>query len=749
MNVNDSSDSLIVESSKKITIEVEEIHNKEPLVLTIDNFLTQDECNHMINISKNSMVRSLVSYEKQGAESSGRTSLNTWIQHNHDEITQNIGEKIASVVGIPLENAEAYQVIYYDTNAEYRNHYDSWDHDGSEKTLRCMKYGGARLKTALVYLNEVEEGGSTLLNRVNVNVLPKQGKLLVFENTYSGTNVKHPLSEHAGMPVIKGEKYACNLWFKECNSKRLYSEFNPSYYNNNITKTPDTTLTTVINSIETPITASQPIYKYTQLSKLTTPFTKITDKKSIYKLDAFLSEVECKQITDNCDFTKSTSKFLNCWIDNKKLPNVINKIETITGIKSTFFENMNIFKYLPNQSHGPFMEAYDITSENGKKYTEKLGQRIYTITVPLNNAMVTKFTKINEIVSNNMGSMLIYDNIIQSSRNSRDNEVEHTIYNNNTDESYFLNIYIREKDSTTNYLPVELITNVKSNDNLASTNLELNMNTSSTYATAVPEDYTETLETVLKKFENNEISQSWLGEKSFNYTIKCEFNYFKKIVLEYINSRKPSIIDVIAGEITDIKGDNIYSALNSDNLQKSYTFDEYSPVVVENVLNASTLTICQKYYSTTIENGAYVLGDTQSKRFMSHNEPLSRILHYEVLPLIEKIVGKKLMPSYTYLSAYVKDSHLPAHTDRADCEYTVSFLINKPDNSHWPIYLHKVKQPVKHKGRADFTPPKEECIEVDCNAGGLMIFQGTDHVHFRENLPYDFYHIVLLHYVSV
>jgi len=30
-----------------------------------------------------------------------------------------------------------------------------------------------------------------------------------------------------------------------------------------------------------------------------------------------------------------------------------------------------------------------------------------------------------------------------------------------------------------------------------------------------------------------------------------------------------------------------------------------------------------------------------------------------------------------------------------------------------------------------------------------MMFQGTDHIHFREELPDDFYHIVLLHYKSV
>jgi len=165
-----------------------EIHNNDPLVLTIDNFLTVDECNHMIQISKPDMARSLVCGEKERVESAGRTSSNSWIKHDHDEITLRIGQKIANIVGIPLENAESYQVIYYDINCEYKNHYDSWEHDGSEKTLRCMKYGGARLITALVYLNDVEEGGSTRFNRLNINVLPKQGKILVFENTYPGTN---------------------------------------------------------------------------------------------------------------------------------------------------------------------------------------------------------------------------------------------------------------------------------------------------------------------------------------------------------------------------------------------------------------------------------------------------------------------------------------------------------------------------------------------------------------------------------
>ena len=364
--------------------------------------------------------------------------------------------------------------------------------------------------------------------------------------------------------------------------------------------------------------------------------------------------------------------------------------------------------------------------------------------------MTTKFNRINETSDSTIGTMLIYDNILHNSKSSRDMDMEHTLYNMTDDETYLLNIYVREKDNTNKlHLPTELITDIMTIDSSIASSLDTEHGEESVI---VPENYKETYDNVLKLFEQEKITRGWSGLDSFTYVMKGDFDYFKNTVVEYINSRSPPIIDITCGEdktYTDISNMDTNSALNNDNLQKNYVFDEYTPAVVENVLNKNALAICQQYYSTNIEKGAYVLGDKQSKRFKSHNEPMSRILHYEILPLIEKIVGKKLMPTYTYLSAYVKDSDLPAHTDRVDCEYTVSFLINKPENSKWPIYLHKVKQSVKHKGRSDFTPPKEECIAVDCNAGGLMIFQGTDHIHFREGLPDDFYHIVLLHYKSV
>ena len=213
------------------------IHNilaKNPYIATYNNVLTDDECQHFIDISHESLKRSKVSYGKSGEISDGRTSHNTWIQHEHDEITKKVGERISKIVGMPLENAEAFQVIYYGITQEYRQHYDSWVHDGSEKTLRCMKKGGARIKTALCYLNDVTKGGGTKMTKLDITVPAEKGKLLVFHNTVSDIDhTRHELSEHAGLPVEEGEKFAFNLWFKECNSKMLYKDFNPSYYSVN------------------------------------------------------------------------------------------------------------------------------------------------------------------------------------------------------------------------------------------------------------------------------------------------------------------------------------------------------------------------------------------------------------------------------------------------------------------------------------------------------------------------------------
>ena len=148
---------------------------EDPLVYTIDDVLTPEECDRFIELAKPTLTPSLVSTSNKGVTSNGRTSTNTWLLHDTDDVTKLIGERIAGIVEIPLANSENYQVVHYDISQEYRQHYDSWEHNGSEKTLRCMKFGGARLLTALVYLCDVEAGGGTRMTKLAAPLAPKGG----------------------------------------------------------------------------------------------------------------------------------------------------------------------------------------------------------------------------------------------------------------------------------------------------------------------------------------------------------------------------------------------------------------------------------------------------------------------------------------------------------------------------------------------------------------------------------------------
>ena len=51
-------------------------------------------------------------------------------------------------------------MIYYDKNQEYRQHYDGWLFDNSEKSRRNMKWGGQRIWTCIrifKYMSQKEE----------------------------------------------------------------------------------------------------------------------------------------------------------------------------------------------------------------------------------------------------------------------------------------------------------------------------------------------------------------------------------------------------------------------------------------------------------------------------------------------------------------------------------------------------------------------------------------------------------------
>ena len=684
------------------------LHN-DPEIYTIDNYIDASDCEYIISIAQDKITPALVSGDLEGQISTGRTGKNCWIKHDYDKTIHKICEKIAKQVDMPLENAEQIQVIYYSKDQHYHNHYDSWNVDGSQHSRNNMKWGGQRMITALAYLNDVAKGGETRFTKLNKDVKAEKGKLLVFSNVKKNTIEQHNLSEHTGMSVLEGEKWAFNLWFRE---KKVSVLYNYPISNLDTSKNVDNKSKTLTKTV----------------TKIDNFFTE-TDISNI------LLHIKASRL--NLDYTDRTS----VWIENNNIPEIIRKISKTLNIDSAYFENICITRYNNNLRHRDHPDGYDLSTECGQKYTEELGQRLLTLTA-LFSPVAINFPKLNENYTCPRGSAIYYNNCLDNT-----NDLNNDMLKNYTALNQDLSILTHDNDNDNNTV-IEDITDRKEM-------MILNL-----YVRERPIYYNKIL-----KISNNERSYNIENFTSCKDLVKdpikeLDFNKIKNNI--YIKSldenlRIPDFVisnsaskEYVSKTISDLKTLREKSGfINLSNLENKYTIDEYHPVVVEKVVNPDIHKIVDEYFKTNIKNGAYQLKDSQSNRYKVSDEIITRLLQLEFLPLIEKIVGKKMKPTYTYLSAYIRDADLPPHTDRPECEYTCSYIIGKPKDCNWNIYVHKTKQVQAFKGAYDFTPEKDECLAIDCDENGLMIFNGTDHIHYREKLDGDYYNIVLLHYQTL
>ena len=200
----------MAESEPNQTIEV---LSNDPVIAYMDNVITSDECKHIIAAARNSISRARVAGERESIESPGRTGSNTGLELDTDQTILSIAERISELVGIPLEHAENIQVVHYGKGQEYGAHFDAHN---LETVLgqNCCRNGGQRVATALVYLNDVSEGGATHFPNKDISISAREGRMAIFHNTLPGTADPHPDSTHAGMPVVEGEKWAFNIWFR-------------------------------------------------------------------------------------------------------------------------------------------------------------------------------------------------------------------------------------------------------------------------------------------------------------------------------------------------------------------------------------------------------------------------------------------------------------------------------------------------------------------------------------------------------
>ncbi len=120
---------------------------------------------------------------------------------------------LAQIVGAELSQAEPAQGQRYTPGQEFRPHTDTFNPGSADYFLHCAD-AGQRTWTAMLYLNEPDEGGATRFKTIGKTVRPETGKLLLWNNLLPD-GMPNNATLHQGMKVRKGVKYIVTQWFRE------------------------------------------------------------------------------------------------------------------------------------------------------------------------------------------------------------------------------------------------------------------------------------------------------------------------------------------------------------------------------------------------------------------------------------------------------------------------------------------------------------------------------------------------------
>lgn len=178
---------------------------EEPLIVVLDNVLSDDECDELIRMSKDKLNRSKIGATREVNDQ--RTSSGMFFEDSENDLIATIEKRISTIMNIPIEHGEGLQILQYEPGQEYKAHFDFFS---STSKLASNN----RISTLVMYLNDVEQGGETYFPKLNLSVTPKKGMAVYFEYFYTDQNLNE-LTLHGGAPVIAGEKWVATQWMRK------------------------------------------------------------------------------------------------------------------------------------------------------------------------------------------------------------------------------------------------------------------------------------------------------------------------------------------------------------------------------------------------------------------------------------------------------------------------------------------------------------------------------------------------------
>lgn len=190
--------------------------SEDPLMIVVPRFLSDNEMEHLIEISEAGWERSKVGLNSgdsnaletddsafERKEDSSRTSYSNFLQYEQTPTVKYIEERLASLTGIPVDYIEPLAMVRYSPGEVFNEHHD----------------GGFRQKTVFIYLNDLPEGdgGETLFPELGLKFVPRRGCAVMWSNNVAGglLGAEEPSMRmlHQGLPPNTATKYGVNVFF--------------------------------------------------------------------------------------------------------------------------------------------------------------------------------------------------------------------------------------------------------------------------------------------------------------------------------------------------------------------------------------------------------------------------------------------------------------------------------------------------------------------------------------------------------
>ena len=131
-----------------------------PRAAIVHNFLTDDECSHLIDLRKDNVTEFVVVLEDgTKGPSNKRTGTGALLDYYESKIIYSVREKVALLTGLPGSLQELPKLLRYNHAEKFAPHYD--DEFWGDEPRPFGPEGSDRVLTVLLYLSDVDAGGET------------------------------------------------------------------------------------------------------------------------------------------------------------------------------------------------------------------------------------------------------------------------------------------------------------------------------------------------------------------------------------------------------------------------------------------------------------------------------------------------------------------------------------------------------------------------------------------------------------